>query len=141
MEEHEIIDRLKREMFSEEARPVAEAVLRERGIDPANPVVPPNQQLQPAYERPWKPRLLPILFAAVAGGVAGRHIGAAMAGALGAGLASAALAWAGWWVGTKLAFQVRKLQSKSLRFISCVVAVLMWALVMGIVGVLASIKR
>ncbi|MDP1649801.1 MAG: hypothetical protein Q8M01_16590 [Rubrivivax sp.] len=50
MEEHEIIERLKKGMFSEEARPVAEAILRARGIDPANPVVPLDQRLKPAAE-------------------------------------------------------------------------------------------
>lgn len=40
MEEHEIVARLKKGIFSEEAEPIAEAILRERGIDPNSPELP-----------------------------------------------------------------------------------------------------
>ena len=40
MEEHEIVARLRKGIFSEEAKPIAEAILRERGIDPNNPALP-----------------------------------------------------------------------------------------------------
>ena len=138
MEVHEIIDRLKKGMFNDEARSVAEAVLRARGIDPTRPVVPPDEQLKTAAQRPWKPRLLPALFATFAGGMAGRQIGSAFAGAFGAGIAAAALAWLGWWIGVKLAFQIRKVQSAPMRFMLGAVAVFVWLFAIGIVGLLVQ---
>lgn len=70
--------------------------------------------------------------------MAGRHIGAAIAGAIGAGLAAGAFALFGWWIGTKLAFQVRKLHAKALRFSLDFLAVIAWLFAMGLIGILAQ---
>lgn len=139
MEEHEIIARLREGQFSDEARPVAEAILRERGIDPSNPVIPEDQREVTLPPRPWKPRILPILFAAFACGIAGRQIGAAFAGAIGAGLMGGLLAYIGWLVGAKVAWQVRKLGGKPSRFAAATAAVLVWLAAMGLLGLLAQV--
>ncbi|MBK6789767.1 MAG: hypothetical protein IPG77_19695 [Betaproteobacteria bacterium] len=139
MEEHEIISRLKNGQFSDEARPVAEAILRGRGIDPSNPVIPEDQRERPIPPRPWKPRLLPILFATFAGGLAGRQIGAVFAGAIGAGFMAALLAYIGWLIGARVAWQVRKLHGKPARFVAATAAGLAWIVAMGLVGILAEI--
>lgn len=138
MEEHEIIERLKKGMFNDEARPVAEDILRNRGIDPGNPIIPEGQRPPVASARSRTPRLLPAIFAAFAGGMAGRHIGAAFAGSIGVGIAAAAFAWGGWWTGAKLALQIRKINSKPGRFLVSVVAILAWLFAMGLVGIFAQ---
>jgi len=138
MEEHEIIERLKQGHFSDEARPVAEAVLRERGIDPANPVIPKDQRPIVVTPKPWKPRLVPSLLALFAAGMAGRHIGAAMGGAIGAGLVSALFFLGGWWVGKHVALRVRSFQSKPARFLVLTLIVVAWIIVSGVVGILAQ---
>ena len=137
MEEHEIIDRLRKGMFSEEARPTAEAILRARGLDTENPVEPPDQRLKSAVREAWKPRLLPALFGCAAGVLVGRHLGAALAGAVGAAIAAAILVWVGWLVGTKVAMRLRHLQPTQ-RFIWGLVAVLAWLIAMAAVGVVAQ---
>lgn len=135
MEEHEIIARLKKGLFSEEAKPIAEAVLRARGIDPSNPVVPADQRLSTITRTPGKPKLLPFLFAAIAATMAGRHIGAAIAGAIGAGLAAVVLWWPAWWVGATVALQLRKIQSPPMRGLVSLVAVFAWLFAMGVIGI------
>ena len=139
MEEHEIIDRLKRGMFSEDARPIAEAILCERGVDPSNPVVPEDQV--PVFRQPveWKPRLLPMLFGAFAAATAGRQIGAALGGLSGAGVFSALAFLVAWWIGKKLAFSIQKISSKPKRYFLIFVATLVWALGMGFVGLFAQV--
>lgn len=139
MKERKTLDRLKRWTFSEQDRPLADAILRERGVDGENSVALLDEKLKPVIQKPWKPWLLPILFGVFAGGMAGRHIGAAIAGALGAGLVAGVLAWVGWWVGAKLALQISKLQSKPLRFIVGVIALFAWIFVVGVAGILAQI--
>jgi hypothetical protein len=138
MEEHEIIDRLKKGLFSEDAKPVAEAVLRARGVDPSNPVVPEDQRLSAAPSTPSKPKLVPFFFAVIAATMAGRHIGAAIAGAIGAGLAAVVLWWPAWWVGTKLAVQLRKVRSTPMRGLLSVIAVLAWLFAMGVIGIVVQ---
>lgn len=139
MEEREIVTRLRNGQFSDEARPVAEAILRQRGIDPQNPVIPEEQQEVAVPPRPWKPLLLPILFATFAGGMAGRQIGAAFAGAIGAGLMAGFFAYVGWLIGAKVAWQVRKLSGKPTRLAVATAALLVWIVAMGLVGVLAQV--
>jgi len=138
MEDHEIVDRMKRGMFSDEARPVAEAILRERGIDSANPVIPDDPALKSVTPKIYRPWLVPTTFAILAAGAAGRHIGAAIGGAIGAGLFAAVLALFGWWVGVKIALRVRKFSSKAVRFLILLLACVGWLFFCTAVGLLAQ---
>ncbi|MDP1537389.1 MAG: hypothetical protein Q8L95_09435, partial [Burkholderiales bacterium] len=138
MEEHEIIDRLKRDMFSEEARPIAEAVLRERGVDPQNPAVPQDQVPPATSPKSTKPRLVPGIFGVFAAIMAGRHIGAAIGGAVGAAVVSALFFLLGWWIGTKLAKGVQPVRSKPARFGILLAAVCLWIVASGVIGILAQ---
>ena len=138
MEEHEIVDRMKRGMFSDEARPIAEAILRERGIDAANPVIPDYPDLKSVTPKTYRPWFVPTIFALLAAGTAGRHIGAAIGGAIGAGLFAAVLALFGWWVGAKVALRVQMISSKSIRFLVLLLACIGWLVFCTVAGLLAQ---
>ena len=138
MEEHEIIARPKDGQFSDEAKPVAEAILRERGVDPLDPVIPDQQREVAVAPRPWRPWLLPMLFATFAGGVAGRQVGAAFGGAIGDALLAGGFAYIGWHVGARVAWQTRKIASNPVRFAAAIAAVLVWVVAMGLLGILAQ---
>jgi hypothetical protein len=134
MEEHEIIHRLATGQFGDEAKPVAEATLRARGIDPSNPVVPEDQRLPPPTPRYY----LAGAFSVIAAAMAGRQIGAAIGGAIGAGIVSGLLCLLGWWVGKKLSKHVRPIQSKAKRVLVTAAATVVWLLLCGVIGILAE---
>lgn len=141
MEEHEIIHRLAAHQFSDEAKPVAEAVLRERGIDPRNPVVPDDQRLAsapPPRSSPWKASLIPIIFGATAASIVGPLIGAALGGAIGAGIVSGLFALAGWWIGSKVAVRVQAIGGRPSRIIILILAVVAWITLLSFVGILVQ---
>lgn len=139
MEDHEIIRRLNSEMFNDEARHVAEAILSERGVDPQAPVESFEYSGAQTVEGSKTSILLPSLFAFVAAGVGGARIGAAVAGAIGAGLGTIIFAWLGWWIGSKLSVQLRKLRSLPLRFILATLALIVWLMIVGVAGVFAQL--
>jgi hypothetical protein len=138
MEEHEIIDRMKRGMFSDEARPIAEAILRERGIDSANPLIPDDPAMKSDAPKTYRPWVVPVIFAFVAATNAGRFIGAAIGGAIGAGLFAGVLALLGWWIGAKIAVRVRKFPSATARFVVLLLACIGWIFFCTAVGLLAQ---
>jgi hypothetical protein len=137
-EEHVINSRLNGGQFGDEERPVAEAVHRERGLGPLDPVIPDEQREVAAAPRPWKPWLLPMLFATFAGGVAGRQVGAAFGGAIGDALLAGGFAYIGWQVGARVAWQTRRIVGNPGRFAAAIAAVLVWVVAMGLLGMLAQ---
>lgn len=138
MEEHEIVDRLKRGMFSDEARPIAEAILRERGIDSTNPVIPDDPAMNSVASKIYRPWVVPFLFSIAAASNAGRFVGAAIGGAIGAGLFAGALALLGWWVGAKIALRVRRFSSGIARFVILLLACIAWFYLCTAVGLFAQ---
>lgn len=140
MEEHEIIDRLKNGMFSDAARPIAEQVLLQRGVDPKRPIVPADQQLE-LSNAPRKPRLLPGFFAAIGGILVGPYLGASIAGAVGASLTTGIVVLLGWWIGSKVAIFTHRFNSRPIRLAYCAVAVLSWLVVMGLIGAVLKLGR
>lgn len=138
MEEHEIVDRMKRGMFSDEARPIAEAILRERGIDSENPVIPDDPAMNSVAPKTYRPWVVPAIFAFAAASNAGRFIGAAIGGAIGAGLFAGVLALLGWWVGAKIALRVRRFSSATARFVILLLACIAWLFLCTAVGLLAQ---
>lgn len=136
MEEHEIVDRMKRGMFSDEARPIAEAILRERGIDSANPVIPDDPAMNSVAPKTYRPWVVPTIFAFGAASSVGRHIGTAIGGAIGAGLFAAVLALLGWWVGAKIALRAHRFTSESTRFVILLLACIGWLIFCAAVGLL-----
>jgi transposase len=134
MEEHEIIHRLTTGQFSDEAKPVAEATLRQRGIDPSNPVVPEDQRLPQPTPRYY----LAGVFSVIAAVMAGRQIGAAIDGAIGAAIVAGLLGVPGWWVGKRLSKYVRHIQSGAKRVPVTVAATVLWLLLCGAIGILVT---
>jgi hypothetical protein len=105
MDDSELVRRWRDGLFSDQAKSIAEDELARRGIDPekqSSTVTADAGNLLP-HPRTAKPYFLPLLFAAIGGATAGREIGAALAGSIGAGLAAAVVALAGWYTGSYLA--------------------------------------
>ena len=94
MDDEELIERWRKEMFSEEAKPLVEEEFQKRGIDPKSHDTHASVTLTEVAPR--KPILIPALFAAIGGGAAGGKVGGAIAGAIGAGIGAMALAAVGW---------------------------------------------
>ena len=141
MEDHEIVDRYRRGLLSDEAKPIADEILRSRGIDRASP--PPEVLEDPALSKPrqFNPRLVPSLFGVFAAGTAGRQIGALLGGAIGAGLVAALAFYIGWKVGRVVANYAHRQPRKLNRFLIATAATVAWALVVGFVGVVLQVGQ
>lgn len=140
MEEPEIIDRLKRGVFSEEARPVAEEILRGRGVDPENPVLASDFSENQATRKPKKSKVVPGMAALLVSTLAGAKIGASFLGGIGAALGAAVTFPLGWWLGSLLTRQLARVSSKPARVALAVFTLLVLAFMAALVGVLFDIR-
>ena len=141
MDDHQLIQRWKDGLFSNEARPIAESELRNRGIDPADPVARHSETETNVVSKAYKPRLLPSLFAITAGGTAGQELGGALAGAIGAGVLTIILFLAGWYLGGAIARFAHKRKSLAIRILICVASLIAWLYLSGIVVAAARLMR
>lgn len=60
MDTDQLVDRLRRDLFGDEARPIAESELARRGIDPESPVLPNQDPLPPEPISDFSLRDLPV---------------------------------------------------------------------------------
>lgn len=141
MDDHQLIQRWKDGLFSDDAKPLAEAELQRRGIDTLDPIARPSDFDADVSPKPFKPRLLPALFAATAGATVGRELGAALAGAIGAAVLSALVALLGWYVGGLIARFAHKRKHLIVRFLICAASLVAWLYLSGIGVVVARLMR
>ena len=139
MDDHQLIQRWKDGVFSDEAKPIAENELRNRGIDLGDPIARPSDFDVGLSPKLFKPRLLPILFAAIAGATAGRELGGALAGAVGAGVLAAVVAALGWYVGGFIASFAHKRKHLAVRILICVASLIAWIYLSGVGVVVARL--
>ncbi|MCD9097517.1 hypothetical protein LU699_08735 [Luteimonas fraxinea] len=141
MDDYQLIQRWKDGLFSDEAKPLAEDEFRRRGIDLADPVPRPSSFDVDLAPKPFKPKLLPILFAAIAGATVGRELGGALAGAIGAAFLSAVVALLGWYVGGAVARFAHKRKHLLIRVLICVAGLVAWLYLSGVGVVFARLMR
>jgi len=141
MDDHQLIQRWKGELFSDDAKPIAENELRKRGIDLTDPVARPSEFDIDLSPKPFKPKLLPVLFAATAGATVGRELGGALAGAIGAGVLSALVALLGWYVGSGVARFAHRRTHLVVRILVCVASLVAWLYLSGLGVVAARLMR
>ena len=141
MDDHQLIQRWKDGLFSDETKPIAEKELSIRGIDLTNPVARPSTFDDDATPQPFKPRLLPVLFAALGGATAGREIGAALAGYIGAGVMAFFVAVLGWFVGGYVARFAHKQKHLVVRILIGAASLIAWLYLSGVGVVVARLMR
>lgn len=139
MDDHQLIQRWKEGLFSDEAKPIAENEIRNRDIDLANPIARPSDFDVVLSPKPFRPRLLPVLFAAIAGATVGRELGGALAGAIGAGILAVVVAALGWYVGGFIARFAHKRKFLAVRILICVAGLIAWLYLSGVGVVVARL--
>lgn len=139
MDDHQLIQRWKDGLFSEEAKPIAENELRNRGIDLVAPIARQSDFDVDLSPKLFKPRLLPALFAAIAGATVGRELGGALAGAVGAGVFAMVVAVLGWYVGSFIASFAHKRKQLAVRVLISVVSLIAWLYLSGVGVVVARL--
>ena len=141
MEDTELAERLRDGQFSEEARPIAEEEYVNRGYKLSNESIEETIRSQHASvpKKPYKPMLLPFLFAIFAT-IAGSKLGAVVYGAIGAGIGAAVFVVVGWYLASNIAKFTRQ-YSKLIRFLIQSVAFIVWAIVCSVLIALGVASR
>lgn len=124
MDDDELVERWRKEMFIEEAKPIVEEEFQKRGIDPKN--YETEASVTERANSTHKPIFIPALFAAIGGGTTGGKVGGAIAGAIGAGIGAIALAAVGWYLGRLAVVFASKWKSQGVRILFYCTALLMW---------------
>lgn len=135
MDDDELIERWRKEMFREDAKPFVEEEFQKRGIDPRN--YHAHASVIQAEVTPRKPVLIPALFAAIGGGATGGKIGGAIAGAIGAGIGALALAAVGWYLGRLIVGFAGKWKSQGVRVLFYCTTLLVWFFMNAIAAALS----
>lgn len=138
MEDHELVSDYKRGAFSDEARRIAEELMLQRGIDPANPRAKDDSPAAETSHAKYRPRFIPALYGAFAA-ASGAAVGAAFAGAIGSGVAAAAFAVFGWWVGERVAHTAHRATTQAGRLLLLVGATPIFLVVCAVVMVFGRV--
>lgn len=148
LEDPELIERYRSGMFSEEARPIAEEILRSRGFDVSKPlpdllgaeVIAETAAVAQAKKNA-NPYMVPFIFGASAAPLGG-VLGSALVGTVGAAIAAGGFFFLGWRVGRGLALAARGWSHSSMvRTIVLISATLAWAVALTLLLNFAKILR
>jgi len=142
MEDSELAESLSTNQFTEEARKLAEDEFVRRGYELSDDAFAKAQEIDERDDRvakPYKPLLLPILFATFAS-LAGMKVGALLFAAIGAGLLAGLFAYGGWKAGDFLA-RKSNVMGKASRLIVRILALVIWVLICGFLTVLGTALR